>query len=155
MHPFAALFLSASLTITATAQAAEQPRQAAADYPSRAIRIILPLSAGGSADAIARMVGDTFANAFAQPVVVDNRSGANGIIGIDLVAKATPDGYTLLVASGANLTVKPALHGSKLPFNVERDLIPITHVASRTFTAAMGEGDEGSRNSRGMIAAAK
>jgi tripartite-type tricarboxylate transporter receptor subunit TctC len=135
MHPFAALFLSASLAVTATAHAAEQPRQAAAGYPSRAIRIILPLSAGGSADAIARMVSDTFTNAFGQPVVVDNRPGANGIIGIDLVAKATPDGYTLLVASGANLTVNPSLHGSKLPFNVERDLIPITHVASQTFIA--------------------
>jgi tripartite-type tricarboxylate transporter receptor subunit TctC len=119
MHPFAALFLSASLALTATAHAAEKPRQAAAGYPFRAIRIILPLSPGGSADSIARMVGDTFANAFGQPVVVDNRPGANGIIGIDLVAKATPDGYTLLIASGANLTVNPALHGSKLLFNVE------------------------------------
>ena len=132
---FAALLLSAFLIPTATARAAEQPKDAAAGYPSKAIRIILPLSAGGSADAIARMVGDIFASAFGQPVVVDNRPGANGIIGIDLVAKATPDGYTLLVASGANLTVNPALHGSKLPFNVERDLIPVTRVASQTFIA--------------------
>jgi len=135
MYPFATLFLSASLAVSAIAHAAEQPNQAAAGYPSKAIRIILPLSAGGSADAIARMVGDTFASAFDQPVVVDNRAGASGIIGMDLVAKASPDGYTLLVASGANLTVNPALHGSKLPFNVERDLVPITHVASQPFVA--------------------
>ena len=75
----------------------------------KAVRIVLPLAAGGSADTIARMVGDTFANAFRQSVVIDNRPGANGIIGIELVAKATPDGYTLLIASGANLTVNPAL----------------------------------------------
>ena len=130
-----AVFLSAALVLSVTAHAAGPPKQEAAGYPSKAVRIILPLSAGGSADAIARMVGETFANVFGQSVVVDNRPGANGIIGIDLVAKATPDGYTLLVASGANLTVNPALHGSKLPFNVERDLIPITHVASQTFIA--------------------
>ncbi|HEV7801751.1 MAG TPA: tripartite tricarboxylate transporter substrate binding protein [Burkholderiales bacterium] len=134
MHPFAALLLFASLAVSAISHATAQPKQAA-EYPSKPIRIILPLAAGGSADAIARMVGDTFANAFGQPVVVDNRPGANGIIGMDLVAKAAPDGYTLLVASGANLTVNPALHASNLPFDVERDLIPITHVASQTFIA--------------------
>ena len=135
MHSLAALSLAAALCASGTARAAEQTRQSTANYPSKAIRIVLPLSAGGSADAIARMVGETFASAFGQPVVVDNRPGASGIIGIDLAAKATPDGYTLLVASGANLTVNPALHGSKLPFDVERDLIPITHIASQTFVA--------------------
>src|SRR5688500_447473 len=132
-HKFGlALFFSASLAISASAHAAEH---AAAGYPSKTIRIILPVVAGGSADTIARMVADTFATAFGQSVVVDNRAGANGIIGIDLAAKATPDGYTLLIASGANLTVNPALHGAKLPFNVERDLIPIAHIASQTFVA--------------------
>ena len=134
MHSFAALFVSSCLALAAAAHAGEQTKEAAA-YPSKAIRIVLPLSAGGSADAIARMVGDTLAAAFGQPVVIDNRPGASGIIGMDLVAKATPDGYTLLVASGANLTVNPALHGSKLPFSVERDLVPLTHVASQTFIA--------------------
>jgi tripartite-type tricarboxylate transporter receptor subunit TctC len=104
-------------------------------YPSKPIRIISPLSPGGSADALTRMVGDALAEAFGQPVVVDNRPGANGIIGMDTVAKAAPDGYTLLVASGANLTVNPALHGAKLPFNVERDFVPIMQVASQTFIA--------------------
>ena len=135
VHPFRALCAFACLALFPTVQAGEQPKQNVASYPSRTIRIILPLSAGGSADAIARMVGDTFASAFGQSVVVDNRPGANGIIGMDLAAKATPDGYTLLVASGANLTVNPALHGSKMPFDVERDLIPIAHVASQAFIA--------------------
>src|SRR4051812_41411649 len=95
VQSLAALFFCASVAASASVHAAGQSASAAASYPSKAIRIILPLSAGGSADAIARMVGDTFADAFGQPVVVDNRPGANGIIGIDLVAKAAPDGYTL------------------------------------------------------------
>ena len=134
MHPYPTLLLlSALLALTAGARAAE-PRAEGA-YPAKAVRIVLPLSAGGSADAITRMVGEIYAGAFGQPVVVDNRPGASAIIGMDLVAKATPDGYTLLVASGANLTVNPALHGAKLPFNVARDFVPITHISSQTFIA--------------------
>ena len=122
--------LLTTLLLLATSASAADPA-----YPSRPIRIILPLSAGGSADAITRMVGDILSEAFNQTVVVDNRPGASAIIGMDLVAKAAPDGHTLLVASGANLTVNPAIHGAKLPFNVERDFVPITHVASQTFIA--------------------
>src|SRR5688500_14824398 len=89
-HKFGlALFLSASLAVSAVAHAAVQ---VAAAYPSKPIRIILPVVAGGSAVAIARMVADIFSTAFGQSVVVDTRAGANGIIGIDLAAKATPDG---------------------------------------------------------------
>jgi tripartite-type tricarboxylate transporter receptor subunit TctC len=124
-----------SALCAAAALGAEPPRDAAATYPSKPIRIVLPLSAGGSADAIARMAADTLAAAFGQPVVVDNRPGASGIIGMDVAAKSTPDGYTLLVATGANLTVNPALHGAKLPFNVERELMPLTLLASQTFIA--------------------
>lgn len=118
-----------------TAGAAESQEKAERAYPTKPIRIISPLAPGGSADAIARMVGETLADAFGQPVVIDNRPGANGLIGVDLVAKAAPDGHTLLVASGSNLAVNPALHGAKLPFDVERDLIPITQVASQSFIA--------------------
>ena len=135
MRLTAAAVFSASILLPATGLAAEPLKDAVAVYPAKPIRIVLPLSAGGSADAIARMVADSLAGAFGQSVVVDNRPGASGIIGMDLVAKATPDGYTLLVATGANLTVNPALHGSKLPFNVERDLLPLTLVASQTFIA--------------------
>ena len=131
----ARLLLATGFALSATARAGETPKEALSAYPSKPIRIVLPLSAGGSADAIARMVGDAFAEAFGQSVVVDNRPGASGIIGMDIVAKAAPDGYTLLIASGANLTVNPALHGAKLPFNVERDLIPLVHIASQTFIA--------------------
>jgi tripartite-type tricarboxylate transporter receptor subunit TctC len=128
-------FLAIGATGALAAGAAESQEKADPAYPAKPIRIISPLAAGGSADAIARMVGESLAEAFGQPVVVDNRPGANGLIGVDLVAKAAPDGYTLLVASGANLAVNPALHGSRLPFDVERDLVPIMQVASQTFIA--------------------
>lgn len=117
------------------AGAAEPRLKARAAYPSKPIRIISPLAPGGSADAIARMVGETLADAFGQNVVVDNRPGANGLIGIDIVAKATPDGYTLLVSSSSPLTVNPAMRGASMPFDVERDLIPITLIATQTFIA--------------------
>ncbi|MBI3044445.1 MAG: tripartite tricarboxylate transporter substrate binding protein [Betaproteobacteria bacterium] len=133
-------FLFAGLLAIGTASApiagaAEQQKKAKEAYPSKPIRIVSPLAPGGSADAITRMAGEMLADAFGQPVVVDNRPGANGLIGLDLVAKAAPDGYTLVVASGSNLAVNPALHGAKMPFDVERDLVPIMQVASQTFIA--------------------
>ncbi|HEV8518719.1 MAG TPA: tripartite tricarboxylate transporter substrate binding protein [Burkholderiales bacterium] len=109
-------------------------------YPSKPIRIISPLASGGSGDALARSVGETLAEALGQPVVIDNRPGANGIIGVELVVKAAPDGYTLLVASGGNIVINPALYASKLPFNVERDLIPVTQIATQSFIAHVSPG---------------
>ena len=130
-----AVLVAISAASALTAGAAEPREKAEPAYPSKPIRIISPLAPGGSADAIARMVGEALADAFGQAVGVDNRPGANGLIGVDLVAKAAPDGYTLLVASGSNLAVNPALHGSRLPFDVERDLVPIMQIASQTFIA--------------------
>lgn len=100
------------------------------------------------------MVGETLADAFGQPVVVDNRPSANGLIGVDIVAKATPDGYTLLVASGSNLAINPALRGSSLPFDVERDLVPIMQIASQTFIAHVSPSFS-AKSIRELIALAK
>ena len=119
--------------IALTARAADFPKSAEPPYPVKPIRIISPLTAGGSGDALARMVGETLAEALGQPVVIDNRPGANGIIGVELVVKATADGYTLLVASAGPIAINPALYGAKLPFNVGRDLIAITLVATQSF----------------------
>jgi tripartite-type tricarboxylate transporter receptor subunit TctC len=105
------------------------------DYPSRPIRIISPLSSGGSGDAIARTVGEIIGEALGQQVVIDNRPGANGIIGMEIVVRSTPDGYTLLLASGANVAINPAIYGARLPFNVIRDLLPVTEVAAQSFIA--------------------
>ena len=119
-------FFVALAIFTACASASAQ------NYPNKPIRIIVPLAAGGTGDVLGRLAADTLAAAFNQQVVVDNRPGANGIIGTDLVAKATPDGYTLASASTGNVVINPALFGSKLPFNAERDLVPITQIATGT-----------------------
>lgn len=117
------------------ARAADARKSDEAPYPTKPIRIVSPLSPGGSGDAVARMVGEMLTDTLGQAVVIDNRPGANGIIGVDLVAKAAPDGYTLLVATGGNITINPALYGAKLPFNVERDLVPLTQIATQSFVA--------------------
>jgi tripartite-type tricarboxylate transporter receptor subunit TctC len=101
-------------------------------YPNKPIRIIVPLAAGGTGDTLGRLAADKLAEAFGQQVVVDNRPGANGIIGTDLVAKASPDGYTLASASTGNVIINPALFGAKLPFDVQRDLVAITLIATGT-----------------------
>jgi tripartite-type tricarboxylate transporter receptor subunit TctC len=101
---------------------------AAQDYPSRPIRLIVPQSAGGSTDLIARLMSQKVGEALGQSIVVDNRPGAGSINGTDMVAKATPDGHTLL-AVAASFTITPALH-KKLPFNPATDFIPISQAAT-------------------------
>ena len=93
---------------------------AAADYPVKPIRVLVGFAPGGSADIIARAVGQKLADAFKQPVVVDNRSGASGIIATDLAAKASPDGYTLLEATMSTHGIGPHLY-KKLPYDVVND----------------------------------
>ena len=117
-----------------TAQAAES-KQGSDAYPVKPIRIVLPLVSGGSADTIARTLGEILAEALGQQVVIDNRPGANGIIGMELVARAGAGGYTLLLASGANASINPAIYKDKLPFDIVRDFAPVTEVASQSFIA--------------------
>ena len=101
----------------------------AQSYPDKSIRLIVPYAAGGSTDALARAVGQKLGEAFRQQVVVDNRTGANGNIGTDLVAKANPDGYTILMAFDATMVINPSAY-SKLPFDPIKDFAPITKVAA-------------------------
>src|SRR5512146_2541429 len=97
---------------------------AAAAYPVKPIRMIVPQTAGGSTDLVARAVAQHLDDALKQPVIVDNRPGAGSINGTDIVAKATPDGYTLL-SIAASFTITPSLR-KHLPYNPARDFIPIT-----------------------------
>ena len=101
---------------------------AADDYPARAIRIIVPYPPGGGTDIVARIVGEKLQASLGQPIVIDNRGGAAGVIGTGLVAKAEPDGYTLLLATIAN-TINTTLIPDK-GVNFEKDLAPVGLVAA-------------------------
>lgn len=97
-------------------------------YPSRAIRLVVPFSTGSTTDMLARLIGQRLAEAWGQPVVTDNRAGAGGNIGTDLVAKAAGDGHTLLMAAGSH-TINPALSRT-LPYDAVKDFVPIMMVGS-------------------------
>ena len=101
---------------------------AAQSWPSRPIRWVLPYPAGGSGDVLTRALAQQLAVRVGQPVSVENRPGANGLIGSDVVAKASPDGYTLLMGVIGPLTVLP--HLVKMPYDPVRDLAPIAMLAS-------------------------
>lgn len=96
-------------------------------YPSKPIRMVVPQPPGGPSDIMARLVAQKLFEALKQPVVVENRPGANGIIGIDVVAKSPPNGYTLLMAPASSLTLVPHLY--KLPYDPVRDLAPVSLVS--------------------------
>ena len=98
-------------------------------YPSKPIRIVVGFPPGGGNDIIARLVGAKMQGAWGQPVVIDNRPGANSIIAAEFVAKSSPDGYTLLVNATGGMSVNPVLY-AKLPYDSLRDFVPISMVGS-------------------------
>ena len=115
-------------TIAMSLLAAAAPHASAQGYPSKPVRLIVPFSAGGGTDFFARVVATKLSQILGQQVVVDNRAGAGGIIGADLVAKAPPDGYTLLMGHTGTLAINPALY-EKIPYDPVRDFSPVSLVA--------------------------
>jgi tripartite-type tricarboxylate transporter receptor subunit TctC len=126
MKKIVALLTTACLGVLGASHANAQ--DAAAGYPKKPIRIIVPFPAGGTSDVLARMVGQKLNAAWGQPVIVENRAGANGNIGADLVAKSEADGYTLLLMDVGNLAISPTLY-PKLPFSPTANLTPVTLLA--------------------------
>lgn len=126
------LFISGLIVVCGFALDAEAADSA---YPSKPIRIIVPFAPGGSTDVVARLIGQKLTEAWGQQVVVDNRAGAGGNIGMGLAAHANPDGYTLLAVSSSYM-VNPTLY-SKAPYDPFRSFIPITNAAAapNVFTA--------------------
>jgi tripartite-type tricarboxylate transporter receptor subunit TctC len=116
-----ALFVAASL-------AGFAPAAQAQTYPSKPIRIIVPYPAGGTSDILARSIGQKLSESLGQPVVVENKPGANGNVGAEFVARAAPDGYTLLLADIGALAISPSVY-PKLPFDPAKDFAPVTMVA--------------------------
>jgi len=106
--------------------------QAPGSYPNRPIRMILPATPGGPVDVIGRTVGIGLAEALGQHIVMDNRAGAGGIIGAEIVARGTPDGYTLMFAHSGPLAIEAAMH-SKLPYHPLRDFAPVSLVAASPY----------------------
>jgi tripartite-type tricarboxylate transporter receptor subunit TctC len=118
------LALLSGLTAPAVAASATAAGPA---YPIKPIRIVVTYAPGGSTDVVARLLANPLTEILGQQIVIDNRGGAGGIIGTEIVARAAPDGYTLLFGTSAGLSINPLLQ-RKLPYNVERDFAPISLV---------------------------
>lgn len=103
------------------------PATAQAAWPAKPVKVVVPFAPGGATDVVARLWAQRVSQMWGQTVVVDNRPGAGGNLGADAVAKAAPDGYTLLMASGS-ITINPSLY-AKMPFDTQRDLVPVSNVA--------------------------
>ena len=129
------------------------PRPARAAFPDRPIRIIVPFAAGTSSDFQARMIGERMAPLLRQPVIVENRAGAGGVVGADAVAKAPPDGYTLLLGSNGPLTNAPVLQ-ARLPYDLEKDFAAVAMISRSPVTLSVRT-DSPFRNLADLLAAAR
>jgi tripartite-type tricarboxylate transporter receptor subunit TctC len=117
--------------------AAVRPAQGE-DFPARPIRLIVPFSVGGNTDVVARLIAPRAAALLGQPIIVENRPSASTVVGVEAVARARPDGYTLLVID-TTLPVLPTLH-PQLPFDIFRDLAPLSFVAAAPTTLILRNG---------------
>jgi tripartite-type tricarboxylate transporter receptor subunit TctC len=124
-----------------------------AHYPNRSIRLVVPFVAGGSTDIVARLVAQKLTEAWDKQVVVDNRAGGNGAIGMEITARAVPDGYTLVLGYIANLGTGPALN-PKLPYDAIKDFAPISHIVTAPSIAVIHPGVP-AKNLQELIALAR
>jgi tripartite-type tricarboxylate transporter receptor subunit TctC len=129
------------------------PALAQAPYPDRPIHIVVPFPAGGPSDVMARLIGEKMSADFGQGVVIDNRPGANTLVGAELVAKAAPDGYTLLMAIDSTLVMNPYLY-SKLPYDPVKDFVPIT-LTAKTMDLLVVNAASDTKTAKDLIAKAK
>ena len=120
--------VGATLVLGAVMAAAHAPALAQGDWPSKPIRIVVPYPPGGSSDIIARSISQPLSVALGQPVIVENKPGANGNLGADFVAKSAPDGYTLLLCDVGALAISPSVY-TKLSFDPSKDLRGVTMLA--------------------------
>ena len=138
-------------SLLAATQTHAQPSAAA--YPVKPVRVIVPFPAGGGLDMIVRVVTQKMSENTRQPFVIENRSGANSIVGMDADAKSVPDGYTLIATTTGSHTINPNVH-AKLPFDVTRDLLPVTNFGEAPFVLVCHP-SLAARNVRELVAFAK
>ncbi len=129
------VFAATAITLAATWAL---PAMAQERWPTKPVRLVVPFAPGGTTDVIARMVGQKLSTLWGQSVVIENRAGAGGNLGADVVAKSSPDGYTLLMASGS-ITINPHIY-KRMPFDTKKDLVPITNVASGPMLVVVPDG---------------
>lgn len=122
-----AVVATLGLPLTAAAQA----------WPTKPVRMVIPFPAGGATDIIGRTIAQKLSTALGQQVVVDNKPGAGGTIGSDMVAKAAPDGYTILMATSSTHSIGPALN-PKMPYDAFKDFAPIAHIANAPSLLVVG-----------------
>ncbi|SOZ19514.1 conserved exported hypothetical protein [Cupriavidus taiwanensis] len=115
------LAIGAALTFSMTSRA---------EYPNKPIRVVVPYAAGGTTDAISRMIGEKLSGKLGQPVVVENKPGGSEQVAMSYVKLAPADGYTIVISTVGGLSVNPSLYGSKLSYNPQKDLVPVVLAAS-------------------------
>jgi tripartite-type tricarboxylate transporter receptor subunit TctC len=141
------------MALLLTPAMAQTPPDAAATFPSRAVRMIVPFPPGGPTDIMARIYAEKLAEEWRQPVVVENRAGGNSAIGAQQTAKSAPDGYTLLVAMDTTLVMNP-ITTANLPYDALKDFAPISLTAKNT-SLLIVRGDDGPKTADELIARAK
>jgi len=144
------LLFAASAALAAAA--ASCPAHAQDAWPIKPIRLVVPFAPGGSTDVIARMMAQKLSELWGQTVLVDNRAGAGGNLGADIVAKSPPDGYTLLLGSGS-ITINPQIY-KHMSFDTKKDLVPITNVAEGPMLVVVPD-DSPAKSIKDLIAMAK
>lgn len=117
------------VVVAGFALACQAQGDVARDYPNKVVRIMIPFSAGGGNDIVARVISAKLSESFRQPVIVENRPGGNGFIAGQFVAKSAPDGYTILMGSSGPITIAPAIY-SKMPYSTMKDFVPVTMIGS-------------------------
>jgi tripartite-type tricarboxylate transporter receptor subunit TctC len=149
MRPVTILMLAALCAVTGQHAAAQAP----GSYPSRPIRLVMPAAPGGPVDVIGRTVGNGLAEALGQTIVMDNRAGAGGIIGAEIVARGNPDGYTLMFAHSGPLAIEAAIH-SKLSYHPVKDFAPVSLVAASPYALIVSPASP-AKSVKDLIALAK
>ncbi len=124
--------IAGCLAVASLALSEARAQDPAAGYPRKAVRVIVPAAPGGGADIIARLIGQQLGKSLGQTFLADNRPGAANIVGTEIVAKAQPDGYTLIVNTAGPMSINPLLY-AKLPYDAVKDFAPISNVADTAF----------------------